>query len=241
MGGDPWVLPIYTAANAAAAQGRGPTLPPSTNALGLHVATRLNVLPRVVARLNQDCCAVYEKIKDHKPEHIFTTGKDGYGFRLDADLKYLLIADIHSFLFEINACADLFTEFAQALYRHVGRSAEKEDVLKDIKGASGPRWFALLDANRNFVAHNGTAYIAVDISIPEHPGLLIMKDNVVAFDNPDTFFTIADVQADFKRFHENEVFASAIAHRVVRMKRRPAPNPVVNRTAFGLAAGYLER
>lgn len=199
LGGDPWILPIYAAANAAVEKKKYAGLSPATHALGLHVSTRLNVVPRVIARLNLNCGLVYDKVKEHEPVHIFDAGTDGYGFRLDPGLKYLVIADINSFLFEVNACADLITEFAQALYNHVGRPSEKEDVLKHIKGAYkqamiDPKWFTLLDANRNFVAHNGTPYIAVDITTPERPALLIMKDNIVAFNDPDTFFTIADLQ-----------------------------------------------
>ncbi len=199
LGGDPWILPIYAAVNVAVDQGRCAKLPNATYALGLHVATRLNLLPHVVNRLNLSCIAVYEKIKAYDEWHVFSTDRDGYAFRLDPSAKYLLIADINSFLFEVNACADLISEFAQALYKQVGRPAEKEQIINDIKGAYrqanlDPRWFALLDGNRNFVAHNGTPYIAVDITNPEKPALLVMKNNVVAFDDPTTFFTIADLQ-----------------------------------------------
>ena len=71
------------------------------------------------------CLSVYEKIKAHDEGHVFSAEKDGYAFRLDHSIKYLLIADINSFLFEVNACAELITEFAQALYRHVGRPGRK--------------------------------------------------------------------------------------------------------------------
>ena len=199
LGGDPWILPIYAAVNLAVDQGRCVSLPDATYTLGIHVATRLNLLPHVVTRLNASCDSVYEKIKAHDERDVFSAEMDGYAFRLDLSIKYLLIADINSFLFEVNACAELITGFAQALYRHVGRPAEKENILKDIDGAYkkanlNPKWFALLDANRNFVAHNGTPYVAVDISNPDSPALLVMKDNIVAFDDPDTFFTIADLQ-----------------------------------------------
>jgi len=199
LGGDPWILPIYAAVNSAVAQGRHQRLPSTTYSLGLHVATRLNLLPHVVARLNESCLSVYEKIKAHDEGHVFSAGKNGYAFRLDPTTKYLLIADVNSFLFEVNACAELITEFGQALYGHVGRPSDKESILKDIKvtykhAGLSPRWFALLDANRNFIAHNGTPYIAVDISSPDSPTLLVMKDNVVTFDNPDTFISIADLQ-----------------------------------------------
>jgi len=199
LGGDPWILPIYAAVNSAVDQGRCQRLPATTSSLGLHVATRLNLLPHVVKRLSASCLSVYQKIKAHDEGHVFSRGKVGYAFRLDPTIKYLLIADINSFLFEVNACAELIIEFAQALYMHVGRPADKERILKDLKGAYkqadlSPRWFALLDNNRNFIAHNGTPYIAVDISNPDSPALLVMKENVVNFDDPDTFISIADLQ-----------------------------------------------
>ena len=196
--GDPWVLPIYAAANTAVEKQKCLPLAQAIISLGGHVAARLNVLPRVVSRLNSNCQAVYENIKTHEPDNVFSSGKEGYAFRLDHDLKYSLIADVNSFLFEVNACSELITDFSQTLYSHLGRPATKEDVLKDIRNAYkqttiNPKWFSLLDANRNFVAHNGTPYIAVDVSTPDHPELLIMKDNVIAFDNPLTFFTISDL------------------------------------------------
>jgi hypothetical protein len=198
LGGDPWVLPIYTAASTAVGKKKCPPLSQETISLGRHVATRLNVLPRVINRLNSNCQAIYENIKTHKPEHVFSDEKEGYTFRLDHDLKYSLIADINSFLFEVNSCSELITEFSQTLYSHLDLPATKEDILKNIKTAYkqakiDEKWFALLDKNRNFVAHHGTPYIAVDISTQDHPELLIMKDSIVAFDNPDTFLTISDL------------------------------------------------
>jgi hypothetical protein len=199
LAGDPWILPIYAAVNTAVDQGRYKRLPAKTYSLGQHVTTRLNLLPHVVARLNESCLSVYEKIKIHDEGHIFSGDKDGYVFRLDSTVKYLLIADINSLLFEANACTELIIEFAQALYLHVGRPSSKENILKDIKRAYmhvnlSPRWFMLLDSNRNFIAHNGTPYIAVDVSNPDYPTLLVMKDNVKNFDNPETFISMNDIQ-----------------------------------------------
>ena len=215
LGGDPWVLPIYAAANKAEKEGKYPALSATANSLGLHIATRLNVLPRVIRRLNTNCLDVYEKIKEHKPENIFTNGQAAYTFALDSDLKYTLIGDIDSFLFEVNACAELITEFAQALYNHVGRPATKEAVLADIQAAYknagiAQNWFKLLDDNRNFVAHNGTPYIAVDISEVEKPILLIMKDNVVSFDDPDKYFPISDLQLIADGFEKTKLLLQAL-------------------------------
>jgi hypothetical protein len=52
LGGDPWVLPIWNAANEAVKAGRVMPLPADVYRLGLHVSTRLNILPGVVQRVN---------------------------------------------------------------------------------------------------------------------------------------------------------------------------------------------
>ena len=198
LAGDPWILQIYAAINSAVEQGRIPKPPATTYSLGLHVATRLNLLPHVVARLNESCIALYEKIKTHDEGHVFSHEREGYAFRLDTTIKYRLIADINSLLFEFNACAELIIEFAQKLYEHASRPSDKASIIKEIKGAYkeakiSSRWFMLLDINRNFIAHNGTPYVAVDVSNPDRPALLVMKGNVLNFDDPDTFISIDDL------------------------------------------------
>jgi hypothetical protein len=216
LGGDPWVLQIYAAINSAVNQGRIQKPPATTYSLGLHVATRMNLLPHVVARLNESCLALYEKIKTHDEGHIFSHEREGYAFRLDTTIKYRLIADINSLLFEFNACADLILEFVQKLYEHVGRPSDKASIIKEIKGAYkqakiSSSWFTLLDTNRNFIAHNGTPYVAVDVSNPDRPALLVMKDNVLTFDDPDTFISIDDLNMISTGFSQsNELLKSLL-------------------------------
>ncbi len=54
LGGDPWVLPIWSAFAAE----KVPPLPKELGELGIHASTRLNLLPRIIARLNDETKAL---------------------------------------------------------------------------------------------------------------------------------------------------------------------------------------
>lgn len=200
LGGDPWVLPIWTAINKAVEAKKVPPISKELSELGVHISTRLNVLPRIAARLDEGTKWLYGAATEHKSEHIFTDVKSGVALPVDDDLKYRLIADIDAFLFEINACADLMAVFFELLHAHAGSpipTDKRTKTLRDILSKSGVTddWFKMLDRNRNFVAHKGTPYLAIDVSKDGAWNLLVMKENLVKFDQPDKFFTLSQLQA----------------------------------------------
>ena len=107
--GDPWVGPIYSALNTAVQEGRANKLPQQTIELGLALSTRLNVLPRVIRRLNTEVGTLYQECKSHGPEYVFQTKKDGYAFPVTEDLPYYILIDIDSLIFELNSCCELIS------------------------------------------------------------------------------------------------------------------------------------
>ena len=198
LGGDPWVLPIWAAANAAAQNGRCTPFPTAVFALGPFISIKLNVIARVVARVNEGSQELYRAAQGHDQSHVFTAGHQGYAFRVNNDLKYGLISDIDAFLFEVNSCAELIKDLVKGIFTHLGMPASDDEVRGAIRSAHATRrlamrWFGLLDKNRNFVAHNGACYIAIDISDPARWELLVMKDNLIEFNDPAKFFTLSDL------------------------------------------------
>jgi hypothetical protein len=124
---------------------------------------------------------------------VFTDAALGVALRVDSDLKYRLIADIDAFLFEVNSCADLMRKLFQFLHAHAGAPIADDKLTSALKDTLSQRgvdasWFRLLDRNRNFVAHGGTPYLAIDISDDAKWDLLIMKENLLKFDEPESFF-----------------------------------------------------
>lgn len=210
LGGDPWVLPIWGAVHKAIEAKKVLAISKELSELGVHVSTRLNVLPRVVKRLNAGTNDLHRATKAHKPEHVFTNIAPGVALPVDNDLKYQLIADIDAFLFEVNSCAELIRRFFQLLHAHAGSPIADEKLTAALRDALGKfgvdgNWFRLLDRNRNFVAHKGTPYLAIDVSDDINWELLIMKENLLKFDEPETFFCFAELQAISEGFSSAKV------------------------------------
>ena len=193
LGGDPWILPVWGAANDAIQAGRVAALTDELRQLGLHISIRLDLLPCVARRLNQETADVLAAAREHGHEHVFTQTAQGYAFPMDYDLKYRLIADIDALLFEVNACWDLMRKFFQLVRAHVGQSIvggrdRVTDELKLALGGGSDEWFAWLDRQRNFVAHEGTPYISINMTNEGAWELLVTKEHPTTFTDRKKFF-----------------------------------------------------
>lgn len=200
------MLPIWTAANEAVKSGRGVPLSAEVCRLGLHVSTRLNILPRVVQRVNTDTSHLLSKMKGHGPEYVFTKAQEGFAYPVDHDLKYSLLADIDTLLFELNSACELMSRLFSLLHTHVGQSIPPKKLGKAIadvlvQDSQDAGWFVSLDKHRNLFMHEGAPYLAIDISNePETFDLLIMKENVRVFTDPKTFVALSEINVIVQGF-----------------------------------------
>lgn len=205
LGGDPWILPIWAAAQAAERAGRVQSLTAELRELGLYISTRLDILPRIIRRLNREISELHRVAKTHGPEHVFTEAKSGVVFPLDDDLKYSLLADIDAFLFEANSCWELMRKLFQLVRAHVGRPIPggPEMVTNELRAALGgatDTWVRLLDRHRNFAAHKGTFYLAIDVTHDGAWELLVMKENLGTFTDLTKFFPYSELVEVAKGF-----------------------------------------
>lgn len=205
--GDPWILPIWSAVNDAESSGKAsPISKEGKSQLGLSISTRLDMLPRIVHRINEEVNEVYKTTKAHNKEHIFTELREGYAFDIEENLKFNLLIDIDSLLFELNSICELMTSLFFVLYTHIGKIIKKKEVgliiKKIIEGAGkSSDWFNELDKQRNFFMHEGAPYLAVDIS--EGPGkydLLIMRENIKFFNDHSKFIKLSEINSIVKGF-----------------------------------------
>lgn len=184
MGGDPWVLPIWTAINSAVYERRMNEYDQSLRELALHISVKLNMLPRIIKRINDGCIELYGKIKDRDLKYDYEEDKEGYAFDVNDNLKYNLIIDIDCLLFELNSCCELMGNFLLYIYNHTGNNINAKDIGKELKSIiiesrKDPGWFIDLDDHRNFFIHEGAPYIAVDLSKEgQYYDLIIMKENL---------------------------------------------------------------
>lgn len=199
FGGDTWILPIWMAANEAAKAGRCSLLTKDLSELGLHISTRLNLLPRVVERVNRGAYKLYAAVANCAPNHEFTRDSEGVAFDVHDDEKYELLADLDLLLFEFHSACELMVRLFEQLHTYVGKAMPATSVGKSIQsvlksGGQDPAWFAVLGTNRNFFIHEGAPYIAVDVSkAPDDYDILIMKENLKTFDERDKFIKLSEV------------------------------------------------
>ncbi|WP_087750589.1 hypothetical protein [Paraburkholderia caledonica] len=198
LGSDPWVLHIYSAWHQAAEQKRAAPRPEFITDMGLAITSRLNLLPRITRRLREDFDALAKDIITNATEdHYFTPEREGVALPVDDNRKYLVIADLHSLVTELDACIDAMKKFMHAVHEHLGKPlADKERIwlldswMRD-KGID-PKWIVKLASCRNFVAHEGAFYLAIDASIDRYE-LLLVKKNVKFLDDPKTYVRLGAV------------------------------------------------
>ena len=205
--GVPWILPIWSAVNDAESTGKSkPISKEIKSQLGLSISTRLDMLPRIVHRINEEVAEVYKTVENHSSDHIFTTKKEGYAFDINENLKFNLLIDLDSLLFELNSVCELMTNLFFELYTHASKKIDKKKVgliIKKLIEGSGKSsdWFIDLDTHRNFFMHEGAPYFAVDISKDQGKfDLLIMKENIKNFDDQSKFIKLSEINSIVEGF-----------------------------------------
>lgn len=204
--GDPWILPIWNSVNEAVEKGKIGILPNKVYESGLHISFRLNILPRIVKRINTEVEELYSIAEKHEDRYVFTKNKNGYGLRVDNDLKYSLLCDIDSLLFEIQSVCELMTKLFKSLYAHTDQVIDDKKIglkIKSIIDGTGQdsSWFSELAGHRNLFIHEAAPYIAIDISGGSgHYELLIMKENLKSFEDNDKFVTMSELNGVVQGF-----------------------------------------
>ena len=220
LGGDAWILPVWTAVNQAAKAGRCPRLTKDLSELGLHISTRLTLLPRVVRRVNQGAHKLYAAVADRAPKHEFTRDSEGVAFSVDDDQKYELLADLDSLLFEFHSACELMIRLFEQLHTLAGKAMPASGVGKSIQSVlksagEDPAWFAMLNTDRNFFIHEGAPYVAVDVSkAPEDYDLLIMKENLKIFEERDMFIKLSEINGMVQGFRRSRSIVQSYLSRL---------------------------
>jgi len=203
--GDPWVLPIWSAIHNALKAEKVAQPSDEQREISMHISTRLNMLPMIIRRIQQEYHSLKNSVDGHKPQNIFTPKQEGYALKIDTELLYNLLIDIDSLLFEINSCCELIMKYLGMVYDHLGIKIDIPKVGKRIKQiiqdeGDDISWFELLDENRNFFIHSGAPYIAIDLSDEQRIDLIIMKENLHKFTDREKFITLSELDSIVKGF-----------------------------------------
>lgn len=198
LGSDPWVLPIYAAWNKAIGENRVAMRPDAVDEAGLHITTRLNLVRYIVRRLRRDLSSLVKEVDSHvTEEHQCTVGREGIALRVDDHMKYMMIADLHSVISEVDACIDRMKIFMETLHDHVGQHITNKQRIEMIDSwmiqrGIDPKWLNRLASARNFIAHVGAFYLALDTT-ERSWDLLLVKGNIKQFGDPRSYVRFSSV------------------------------------------------
>jgi len=208
FGGNYWVTPVWGAIKHAEEKGCCSGITAELRELGINVSTRFAMLPRIIQRINSGWDELFKNIQNFSDDNVFERGIDkrSYAIQVDADLIYPLLLDIDSFLFETNSCSELLGLFLHLTYLQIGKESNEKKIgleLKKILSQHGNdiSWFQLLDKERNLLIHKVAPYIAIDIS-SSVPDLIIMKENLHSFDDPNKFILLSELNKIVSGFSE---------------------------------------
>lgn len=192
MGSNPWVLPIWNAVNRKVEAGLINQPGQSMYDLGLSLTTHLNMIPKIGCRLEKSLISLRANVcATLNEESIFSNESNGYALRINDDLKYELLIDRSTFLFQINLTWELQKKLFKSIRDWLGQPIKESLGVEVQKVVGGNDWFPALDNLRNFFMHEGAPYIAFDVTKgSDFIELIIMKENVSDFKNLDTFIKI---------------------------------------------------
>lgn len=207
---DKWLFPIFNELRASLRLKDDEILDQNFIELSYHISTRLEILPIIYDRLNEEFKRIIDNCKEKVEQiNISSEKENGYVLEIDEKVKYSMILDIDSFLFEINSCLELITKLIKNIYSLLGQKVEDiNEELKQllIKKGQDIEWYRLLDSGRNFFIHDGTPFFAIDYtnhSIGQYD-ILIMKENIKSFEQKKKYYRLSDFNKIIIGFYQSK-------------------------------------
>ena len=160
--------------------------------LGGGVATRLLLILRVSYRLGQLIKKLRDEIDSSGEIHELLADDFVYSPK-DARLFYDICVAVDAFYFELRSCYELVGKFVTTFGEKIlGKSISEQEILQVLGEANlSTEWVEPLRANRILFFHETAPWIALQIHRrePLECSILVMKDNLQEFDDPDRYIT----------------------------------------------------
>ncbi len=197
---DQWLSPAWNSIHKAVRENRMKAIEQNILEISLHITTRLNMLPWIIKNINIKCKNLFNIVKKRVPQkYDFPSADKRYAFTIEDDyLIFNILIFIDSLLFEINSTCELISSYLYEIYAFTGKNIAKKDIGKEFKkiikeAGEDIEWFENLDSHINFFIHEGAPWVAVDISNEDYYDLIIMKENLKAFDDEEKYITLSEL------------------------------------------------
>jgi len=141
------------------------------------------------------------------------------------DIGYRAVIKISAAVNETNTCIEQIEHLIRAIWKwnNWGKPQNTHELFKFIVGGreNDASWCTLLNEARNHYAHQHTAFPAVDWT-SGLPDVLLFKEDIDNFDNPNTHLRFSDLRSAF------QLFARTIEEVQIYLMRCIVPDKGVN-------------
>ena len=193
------MLPIWTSIHKTIPENKIQKSQKDLSNLALYISTKLNMMPRIFKRINKQCNELWDITKEREKEDDYWNEHQGRALLIDDELKYNLIIDLDSLIFEIKSCLELMRQFLMGIYKLTNSKVSHKQINNEFKNIilqdnMNATWYDDLEKHRIFFIHKGAPYIAIDLTKEdEYYNLIIMKENLKKFDNKKKYLLLSDL------------------------------------------------
>lgn len=208
VAGAQWDLEIYSAADKCECGNNDEVFRQEIRNIGQHISLKHEVIKVLSERIAKEHTQLLTLIDAHTSSHVSTKSHEGYAFDVDDELKYQLISDIESLIYQLLSCWQITKKFVLKIRQHLGTNRYRKQINHEIETILSKQqdisWISSLTNYRDFVAHMGGIYLAVDVSSTNTSDwdLLILKTIVQDFNSKDEYFTFSEIKIIFEGFVE---------------------------------------
>jgi len=199
MADNNWGYPIWSAIHAVIPPAQLPEqLKQEIGDLVLGISVRLDYLPSIINRINDGVNRLYDEVKQRDKS------SDRCAYEPKPGIKYPLLVDINSFLFEVYSCLLLVETLGKKVLRQIMQKQVQGSLVRVVLRAKGKpsEWLDRLRDWRHHFTHGGTPWVAVCLDQEPTYDLLVMKYNVHDFSDAETFFRLSELDQVLKGFME---------------------------------------
>ncbi len=91
------------------------------------------MMPWIIKRINKQCKELWDIIEKRDKEDDYWNEHQGRALLLDDELKYNLIIDSESLIFELESCLELMRQFLLQIYEISNSKIRRKQINNEFK------------------------------------------------------------------------------------------------------------
>lgn len=169
------------------------------------ISLKLEFLPFIVKRINEEkerlISCVYNGNKDND-------NNDRHSLDVPNDIKYPLLIDIDSLIFELRSCCELMEKAAKKLSRYLKNVFKINLSVAELpqKQWLSANWYKRLKEIRKDIFHYSTPYLDIDISNEQQYDLLFPTAHMNDYSTKTKFFRLSEITKIYDGFKQDSTY-----------------------------------